>query len=144
MWSKWQLTASFCHKGTVEYSRQQVLGTADLKLKMSAYATVMALIQIRQYSWSVQQWCTTLVTLHAQQSIQQLFLGWILCCACSVKCYIYGVSHHSDMHNLKCNCRHAESGICDCSHFKCLNCHKTGHTCRDKHCPAWLFPPSYK
>jgi hypothetical protein len=60
----------------------------------------------------------------------------------SVKCYICRGSHQSEVHNQKCNWRHAVAGICDCAHFKCLNCHKTGHTCHDKRCPVRdLFRP---
>ena len=53
----------------------------------------------------------------------------------SVKCYICGGSHHTDSHDQKCNRKHAIAGICDCMHFKCLNCHKTGHNCKDMRCP---------
>jgi hypothetical protein len=60
----------------------------------------------------------------------------------SVKCYICGGSHLSDTHDQKCPRKHAVAGICDCGHFKCLNCHKTGHTCKDTRCPARdLFRP---
>jgi hypothetical protein len=54
----------------------------------------------------------------------------------SAKCYKCGGSHLSEMHDQKCKRTHAVAGICDCSHFKCLNCHKTGHNCKDKRCPA--------
>ena len=40
-----------------------------------------------------------------------------------------------DSHDQKCNRKHAIAGICDCTHFKCLNCHKTGHNCKDTCCP---------
>lgn len=60
----------------------------------------------------------------------------------SVKCHICGGSHRSDTHDQKCPRKHAIAGICDCNHFKCLNCHKTGHTCKDTRCPARdLFRP---
>lgn len=60
----------------------------------------------------------------------------------SVRCYICGGSHHSDAHNQKCPRKHAVAGICDCRHFKYLNCHKTGHHCRNTLCPARdLFRP---
>jgi hypothetical protein len=54
----------------------------------------------------------------------------------SVRCYICGGSHHSDAHNQKCPRKHTIAGICDCRHFKCLNCHNTGHHCRNTLCPA--------
>jgi len=60
----------------------------------------------------------------------------------SAKCFICGGSHKSEKHDQKCNRRHAVAGICDCKHFKCLNCQNTGHTCRDTRCPARdLFRP---
>jgi len=60
----------------------------------------------------------------------------------SVKCYICGGSHKSEIHDQKCPRKHAVAGICDCTHIKCLNCHKTGHNCRDSRCPARdLFRP---
>ena len=60
----------------------------------------------------------------------------------SVKCFICGGSHQSDTHDQKCPRKHAVAGICDCKHFKCLNCHNTGHNCKDTRCPARdLFQP---
>ena len=60
----------------------------------------------------------------------------------SVKCFICGGSHQSDTHDQKCPRKHAVAGICDCKHFKCLNCHNTGHNCKDTRCPARdLFRP---
>jgi len=60
----------------------------------------------------------------------------------SVKCYICGGSHLSDVHDQKCPRKHEVAGICDCGHFKCLNCHNKGHNCRDTRCPARdLFRP---
>jgi hypothetical protein len=60
----------------------------------------------------------------------------------SVKCYICGGSHLTETHSQKCKQKHAVAGICDCSHFKCLNCQKTGHNCKDTRCPARdLFRP---
>jgi hypothetical protein len=60
----------------------------------------------------------------------------------SAKCYRCGGSHLSDTHDQRCPRKHAVAGICDCGHFKCLNCHKTGHNCRDTRCPARdLFRP---
>jgi hypothetical protein len=60
----------------------------------------------------------------------------------SVKCHICGGSHPSEIHDQKCARKHAVVGICDCRHFKCLNCHKLGHNCRDTRCPARvLFRP---
>jgi hypothetical protein len=60
----------------------------------------------------------------------------------SVKCHICGGAHLSDKHDQNCTRKHAVAGICDCKHFKCLNCHKAGHTCRDTRCPARdLFCP---
>jgi hypothetical protein len=60
----------------------------------------------------------------------------------SSKCHICGGAHQSEEHDQKCGRKHAVAGICDCNHFKCLNCHKTGHNCRDTCCPARdLFRP---
>lgn len=60
----------------------------------------------------------------------------------SVKCHRCGGAHLSDRHDQSCPRKHMVAGICDCQHFKCLNCHKTGHTCRDTCCPARdLFHP---
>src|SRR6267154_5944896 len=60
----------------------------------------------------------------------------------SVKCYICGGSHQLEAHSQKCPRKHAVAGICDCRHFKCLNCHNVGHNCRDTRCPARdLFRP---
>jgi hypothetical protein len=60
----------------------------------------------------------------------------------SVKCHICGGAHLSDKHNQNCTRKHTVAGICDCTHFKCLNCHKVGHTCRNSRCPARdLFRP---
>ena len=60
----------------------------------------------------------------------------------SVKCHICGGAHPSDKHHQSCPQKHAVAGICDCKHFKCLNCHKTGHDCRNTRCPAQdLFCP---
>jgi hypothetical protein len=54
----------------------------------------------------------------------------------SVMCYICGGAHMSEQHNQRCPRLHAVAGICDCTHFKCINCMKTGHDCRNKLCPA--------
>jgi hypothetical protein len=54
----------------------------------------------------------------------------------SVKCYRCGGPHRSDKHDQECNRKHAVAGKCDCKHFKCQNCLKPGHDCRDKSCPA--------
>jgi hypothetical protein len=60
----------------------------------------------------------------------------------SVKCYICGGTHKSEKHDQNCNRNHAVAGICDCTHFKCLNCHKPGHNCKNTRCPARdLFRP---
>lgn len=60
----------------------------------------------------------------------------------SVRCYICGGSHRSETHDQNCRRNHAIAGICDCKHFKCINCHKTGHHSRDPRCPARdLFRP---
>ena len=60
----------------------------------------------------------------------------------SVKCYRCGGSHHTETHNQSCPRKHAVAGICDCRHFKCINCHNTGHNSRDTRCPAQdLFRP---
>ena len=54
----------------------------------------------------------------------------------SVKCYICGGAHSAENHDKQCHRRHETAGQCDCTHFKCLNCHKTGHNCRDTRCTA--------
>jgi len=54
----------------------------------------------------------------------------------SVMCHICGGAHKSEQHNQRCPRIHAVAGICDCTHFKCINCMKTGHDCRNKLCPA--------
>jgi hypothetical protein len=54
----------------------------------------------------------------------------------SVKCYICGGSHQADEHDRRCTRKHAVAGLCDCKHFKCINCQKTGHNCKDTRCPA--------
>ncbi|KAI0263896.1 hypothetical protein BGY98DRAFT_940108 [Russula aff. rugulosa BPL654] len=60
----------------------------------------------------------------------------------SVKCYICGGTHKSEKYDQNCNRNHAVAGICDCTHFKCLNCHKPGHNCKNTRCPARdLFRP---
>ena len=60
----------------------------------------------------------------------------------SVRCYICGGAHQSEKHDQVCPRKHAVAGICDCKHFKCINCHKTGHHCRNTLCPARdLFRP---
>ena len=60
----------------------------------------------------------------------------------SVKCHICGGAHPSARHDKSCPWQHEVAGTCDCKHYKCLNCHKTGHTCRDTRCPARdLFCP---
>jgi hypothetical protein len=53
----------------------------------------------------------------------------------SVKCFICGGAHRSETHDRQCTKPHAYLGICDCTHFKCLNCHNRGHNCRDVRCP---------
>ena len=36
-------------------------------------------------------------------------------------------------------------GICDCTYFKCINCHKIGHIAREPLCLAWnLYHPHTK
>jgi len=54
----------------------------------------------------------------------------------SVKCHICGGAHRSEEHDQQYPCKHAVAGICDCSHFKCLNCSKPGHHCHNVRCPA--------
>ena len=62
----------------------------------------------------------------------------------SVRCFKCGGSHHSDSHDKACIRKHHLAGLCNCS-FKCLNCHNTGHNCRDARCPARdLFRPRPK
>ena len=60
----------------------------------------------------------------------------------SVKCLFCSRAYKSEEHDQKCLGNHAVTGICDCKHYKCLNCHKPGHNCRDVRCPAQdLFRP---
>ena len=60
----------------------------------------------------------------------------------SMKCYICGGAHKSDEHDLCCPHKHTIVGICNCSTYKCLNCHKLGHHCCKNCCPAHaLFCP---
>jgi hypothetical protein len=54
----------------------------------------------------------------------------------SAKCYICGNAHRLDEHNQRCPSKHAVVGICDCTNYKCINCLKPGHNCRDESCPA--------
>lgn len=54
----------------------------------------------------------------------------------SVRCHICGGAHTAEEHNQKCPRNHAVAGVCDCKHFKCLNCRGTGHHCRETTCPA--------
>ena len=54
----------------------------------------------------------------------------------SVRCYICGSAHKSEEHDQCCPRKHAVAGVCDCKNYKCLNCFKTGHNCRDVICPA--------
>jgi hypothetical protein len=54
----------------------------------------------------------------------------------SVKCYKCGGAHRSETHDQQCPRKHTIIGICDCQHFKCLNCHNRGHDCRDTRCPT--------
>ena len=54
----------------------------------------------------------------------------------SVRCYICGSAHKSEEHDQCCPWKHAVAGVCDCKNYKCLNCFKTGHNCRDVICPA--------
>ena len=54
----------------------------------------------------------------------------------SVKCYLCGGTHRYEKHDQHCSRKHAVAGICDCTHFKCLSCQKTGHNCRDVRCPT--------
>jgi hypothetical protein len=60
----------------------------------------------------------------------------------SVKCHLCGGAHRYEKHDQHCPKKHAVAGLCDCKHFKCLNCQKPGHNCRDARCPARdLFRP---
>ena len=59
----------------------------------------------------------------------------------SVKCHICGGAHRSDKHDQHCPQKHVVAGICDCTHLKCLNCHKTGHHFRDTRCYASTYAP---
>jgi len=54
----------------------------------------------------------------------------------SVKCFICGAAHKSEEHNQKCPRKHTVAGVCDCKHYKCLNCQGSGHHCRETKCPA--------
>ena len=63
----------------------------------------------------------------------------------AVKCYICGGAHQSEAHNQKCPRKHKDAGFCDCNHFKCINCHQTGHNAKDTRCPAReLYRPRTK
>ena len=53
----------------------------------------------------------------------------------SVRCFKCGGAHPSEEHDNRCPRKHTVAGICDCKH-KCLNCHNSGHDCRDPRCPA--------
>jgi hypothetical protein len=55
----------------------------------------------------------------------------------SVKCHICSNAHRSDEHDQCCPCKHTVAGFCDCTNYKCINCLKPGHNCRDKICPAY-------
>jgi hypothetical protein len=60
----------------------------------------------------------------------------------SAKCYICGGAHASEEHDQRCSRKHTVAGVCDCKHFKCLNCQQRGHHCREKVCPSReLFRP---
>ena len=60
----------------------------------------------------------------------------------SVKCFICGGAHKSEEHDQRCPRKHTIAGVCDCTNYKCLNCQKPGHHCRDELCPARaLFRP---
>jgi hypothetical protein len=54
----------------------------------------------------------------------------------SVKCHICGNAHRSEEHDQRCPCKHAVAGFCDCTNYKCINCLKPKHNCRDEACPA--------
>jgi hypothetical protein len=54
----------------------------------------------------------------------------------SVKCHICGNAHSSEEHDQLCPRKHAVAGFCDCTNYKCINCLKPGHNCRDEICPA--------
>ena len=54
----------------------------------------------------------------------------------SVKCFRCGGAHRSETHDKQCPRNHVLVGVCDCQHYKCLNCHNRGHNCRDVRCPA--------
>ena len=59
-----------------------------------------------------------------------------------VKCHICGCAHRSEEHNQRCPQKHTITSICDCTTYKCLNCHHLGHHCRKGKCPACtLFHP---
>jgi hypothetical protein len=59
----------------------------------------------------------------------------------SVRCYMCGGAHRSEEHDQRCTRKHAVAGICDCT-YKCINCQKPGHHCREERCPARsLFRP---
>lgn len=60
----------------------------------------------------------------------------------SVKCFICGGAHKSEEHNQRCLRKHVVAGVCDCTHYKCLNCQQPGHHCREEKCPSRaLFRP---
>jgi hypothetical protein len=54
----------------------------------------------------------------------------------SVKCYICGGAHKLEEHDQKCPHKHTIAGICNYTNYKCINCLKTGHNCREEICPA--------
>ena len=54
----------------------------------------------------------------------------------SVKCYRCGGAHRTEKHDQQCPRKHAVAGLCNCTHFKCINCHKMGHNSKDIRCPA--------
>jgi hypothetical protein len=54
----------------------------------------------------------------------------------SVRCHFCGGAHKSEEHDQKCPRKHTVAGVCDCTHFKCLNCNGAGHHCREPRCPA--------
>jgi hypothetical protein len=60
----------------------------------------------------------------------------------AVKCFKCSRAHSSDHHDQQCPWKHTVAGICDCKHFKCLNCHNIGHHARDVRCPSQdLYQP---
>ena len=51
-----------------------------------------------------------------------------------VRCFIWGKSHHGNVHNYECAGKHTIPGVCSCS-FKCLVCGGADHHAASPKCP---------